>query len=332
MEQKVLRVGTWVIAGALILRLLSGGIAGKLLRISLSPETASWMVFLQTGRVIRPATITFTPEPPAPETPDPAPITPSAPQAPTLPVFSRSDADNITINCSFSYEADLPGLLTKPLDWNLTGEEPTVLIVHSHGSESYAPTGEYSEISPYHTLDTDYNMISVGTYLTKLLEEGGIRVLHDCTLHDNPSYNASYNNSRKSVQQYLEEYPSIRLVLDLHRDSIEDTNGNQIVQSVFAGDMSLAPLMLVVGTGQSGLDHPQWRENLALALKLQTQLENLCPGLCRNLNLRSQRFNQDLSQGALLIEVGSSGNSRQEALLSTQVLAEAILSLSHGSQ
>ena len=248
-----------------------------------------------------------------------------------LPVFSAGDAANIAINSSFRYDADLAGLLTQPLSWNLTQDGPAVLIVHSHGSESYAPTGEYGEISPYHTLESDYNMLSVGQYVARLLEAEGITVLHDTTLHDQPSYNDSYSNSRASIQEYLAQYPSIRLVLDLHRDSIEDANGNQVVQTVFAGDQTLAPLMLVVGTDYGGLNHPQWRENLSLALKLQTQLEGLCPGICRKLNLRSQRFNQDLSPGALLIEVGSSGNSRQEALRSAKVLADAIISLAYGS-
>lgn len=327
MEQKVLRVSALVIAGALILRLFGG-----IFPLTLSPEAASWVIFLQTGRVIRPATVTFTPDPTLPEETVAEPtVTPNTPETPVLPVFSPEDAGAITINSGFSYRADLSELIAKPLQWDLTGDEPTVLILHSHGSESYTPTGDYPETSPYHTLDPDHNMLSVGAYLTRLLEAGGIRVLHDTTLHDDPSYNAAYSNSRESICRYLEEYPSIRLILDLHRDSVEDTNGNQIVQSVFAGDTTLAPLMLVVGTNYGGLYHPDWQENLALALKLQTQLETLCPGLCRNLNLRSERFNQDLSTGALLIEVGSSGNSRQEALRSTQVLAEAILSLAHGS-
>jgi len=181
-------------------------------------------------------------------------------------------------------------------------------------------------------LDNNHNMISVGNRLAELLEAGGIHVIQDTTLHDNPSYNAAYSNSRKSVQQYLEEYPSIRLVLDLHRDAIEDANGNQIAQTVFSDGVALAPLMFVVGTNYSGYAHPQWRENLALALKLQTQLEILCPGICRDISLRSDRFNQDLSTGALLVEVGASGNTRQQALLAAQVLAEGILSLAHGSR
>ena len=89
--------------------------------------------------------------------------------------------------------------------------------------------------------------------------------------------------------------------------------------------------MLVVGTDYGGLRHPQWQENLSIALKLQIQLEELCPGICRNINLRTQRFNQDLSPGAMLVEVGASGNTRQEALRAAEVLAKGIISLAHGS-
>ena len=328
MEQKVLRVSTWVIVSALLLRLLSGFLP------ILSSEAVSVILFLQTGRLVRPGNIIFTPDPTEQTdstSPDPTQPEQQNPEQ-ALPVFSESDAALLGINCSFRYEADLPALLTQPLNWNLSADAPTVLIVHSHGSESYAPTGEYGEVSPYHTLESDYNMLSIGRYVAQLLEANGITVLHDTALHDQPSYDASYSNSRASIQTYLEEYPSIQLVLDLLRDSIEDANGNQVVQTVFAGDQSLAPLMLVVGTDYGGLMHPAWRENLSLALKLQTQLEGLCPGICRNINLRSQRFNQDLSPGTLLIEVGSSGNSRQEALRSAEVLAEAIISLANGSR
>lgn len=337
MEQKVLRVSTVVLVGALVLRLISTGVFGSLLNLTLSPQVSSWIVFLQTGRLMRPVNISFSPE--STEDTKPDPTNPTQPEAtlptepaPILPVFSPEDAQTLTITSGFSYSADLSALLTKPLNWELTSDAPTVLIVHSHGSESFAPTGEYLETTPYHTLDKNHNMISIGDYVAQLLEAGGITVLHDTALHDDPSYNASYNNSRKSIQSYLAQYPSIRLVLDLHRDSFEDEDGNQIVQTVFSEGTALAPLMLVVGTNYGGLEHPNWQENLALALKLQVQMESLCPGICRNINLRTQRFNQDLSAGALLVEVGASGNTRQEALRSAKILAEGILSLAHGTK
>ena len=328
MEQKVLRTGTWVVVCAIVLRLICG-MADSFVP-NLSPKIVSFMIFMQTGRVVRPNNISFSPQPTQPtEETQPAPPPPTEPE---LPVFSAGEANEIGITAGFSYTVDKAGLLTQPLNWDLTGEEPKVLIIHSHGSESFAPTGEYQETTAYHTLNTNYNMVSVGSFVAEKLEAAGISVLHDTALHDEPSYNASYNNSRKSVQAYLEAYPSICLVLDLHRDSIEDEEGNQLVHTVFSQGTTIAPLMLVVGTDYGGLQHPQWQENLALALKLQTQLEDICPGICRNINLRTQRFNQDLSSGAMLVEVGASGNTRQEALGAAEVLVKGIISLAHGSR
>lgn len=331
MEQKVLRFGTLVVVGALLLRLL-GGISMEFIR---SPKLASWMFFLQTGRISKPVNIEFT-DPPKPTNPTSPPETKPAPKPtePTeisVPTFSPDDADAITVSSGFSYQADLPNLLSKPLSWDLTGDEPTVLIVHSHGTESFSGGG-YKEASPYHTLDSDHNMLSIGSFVAELLEAGGISVIHDTAIHDNPSYDLSYTNSRKSVQEYLKRYPSIRLVLDLHRDSYEDAAGNQIAHTVFSEGEVFAPLMFVVGTDYGGLTHPQWQENLSLALKLQTQLESFCPGICRNLNLRTQRFNQDLSVGSLLVEVGASGNTHVQALKAAEMLAKAVLSLAHGSK
>ena len=331
MEQKVLRFGTVVIVGALLLRLLGAGAANFLL----SPKFASWMFFLQTGRVVKPVNIEFT-DPPKPTAPTVPPATkpastPTEPTTISVPTFSPEDAGSITVSSGFSYTADLPTLLSKPLSWDLTGEEPTVLIVHSHGTESFTGGG-YQETSPYHTLDKDHNMLSIGSLVAELLEAAGISVIHDTAIHDNPSYDLSYTNSRRSVQEYLKRYPSIRLVLDLHRDSYEDAAGNQIAHTVFSEGETLAPLMFVVGTDYGGLTHPNWQENLSLALKLQTQLEDLCPGICRNLNLRTQRFNQDLSVGSLLVEVGASGNTHAQACKAAEMLAQAVISLSHGSQ
>lgn len=328
MEQKVLRFSTAVIVGALILRLLSG--AG--LDFVLSPKAASWMMFLQTGRLSKPVNLETNVS--APTAPTSAPTTipsPTEPSTVSIPTFSPDDADAITVSSGFSYQADLSALLVKPLSWDLSGSEPTVLIVHSHGTESYTG-GDYKETSPYHTLAADHNMLSIGSFLAELLEAGGISVIHDTAIHDNPSYDLSYTNSRKSVQEYLKRYPSIRLVLDLHRDSYEDVAGNQIAHTVFSEGEVLAPLMFVVGTDYGGLTHPNWQENLSLALKLQTQLEDLCPGICRDLNLRTQRFNQDLSVGSLLVEVGASGNTHAQALNAAEMLAKAILSLAHGSK
>jgi len=170
-------------------------------------------------------------------------------------------------------------------------------------------------------------VISVGDRLTELLEAAGIRVLHDRQLHDYPSYNGSYGNARETVSEYMQEYPSLCLVLDLHRDAAVDSSGNQVRYVVETGTEEVAKMMLVVGT-----NHVAWQENMALAVKLQAQLEKLCPGICRPTSLRTARFNQDLSGGMVLVEMGAAGNTRQEALLAAEYLADAVISLAHGTQ
>ena len=150
-------------------------------------------------------------------------------------------------------------------------------------------------------------------------------------MHDSPSYSSSYSNARKSIRAYLEKYPSIRMVLDIHRDSVENSDGEQLRFTAQKDGQTAAQLMMVVGTDANGLSHPDWPENMSLAVKLHAQLEKNCPGICRPISFRSQRFNQDLSTGAMLIEVGSAGNTRAEALLAAQILGQAILELSHGT-
>ena len=173
-------------------------------------------------------------------------------------------------------------------------------------------------------------MLSIGKEIARVLEAGGIRVLHDPTLHDDPNYNTAYSAARATIQRYLALYPSIQLVLDIHRDASGDDN-DQMVTSATVGGQKCAQLMLVVGTDAGGNVHPNWQENLALALKLTAVLEQENPGICRPINLRSERFNMDLTLGSLLVEVGAAGNTRQEALIAANALAQAVLALQKGA-
>ena len=156
-------------------------------------------------------------------------------------------------------------------------------------------------------------------------------MVHDRTLHDYPDYSGAYESARKEAQKYLAAYPSIQLILDLHRDALED-RGNQLPTSATVNGQPSAQLMLVVGTNAGGLTHESWEENVSLGLKLHAQLEQLAPGIMRPMSLRSQRFNQDLLPGALLVEVGAAGNTQAEALLAAEQLAEAIAALAKGTQ
>lgn len=304
-------------------------------RLLTNQTTASVILFLETGHVLRmppqkqvsenPAPTAQQTEPTAEPTVSTEPTQP--PEEEILPEFALTDAELVEINSYCGYEPDVPAWLASPLNWDLQQTAPTVLILHSHGTEGYADKKEDN----YRSLVPEENVVSIGDALAARLEAAGIGVIHDRTMHDNPSYSDSYENSRASAREYLARYPSIRLVLDLHRDSVEDSNGDQVRYVLETPSGTAAKLMLVVGTDAGGLTHSKWPENMSLAVKLHALLEKQNPGICRPISFRTQRFNQDLSTGALLLEMGSAGNTRQEVLLATEYLAQAIIDLAKGT-
>ena len=316
MEQKTLRLGAVMVIAATVIRLVSSGFFSSAMKSLIKPETACVLMFLETGRVVRPQTPTLQTEPEVTQPPKAA------------ATFSEADAALVQVNSVCGYDVDLETMLTAPLSLSLAASEPTVLIVHSHGTESYTQTESYRESSPYRTLEEDYNVVSVGAHLAQILEENGVQVIHDKTMHDHPSYSDAYGNSRQAIAHYLAEYPSIQLVLDIHRDSVESADGSQLRYTAQVPQGTAARVMMVVGTDAGGLSHPTWQENMALAVKLHAQLEKNAPGITRPISFRSQRFNQDQSPGAMLLEIGSAGNTRQEALLAAEITAQAILDLS----
>jgi stage II sporulation protein P len=323
-EKKCLCVGAAALILAVGVRLVAGGVIHSAAKALASTEALSLIFFLETGKVVRPGVPEPIPEK-EPEQTEPAPET--QPQEEKAPVtFEEKDAELVEVNSICGYETAVEAWISQPLSLKLQGEKPTVLIVHSHGTESYVNQEGYEESGDHRTKNKNYNVVSVGAELKKVLEAGGISVIHDTTMHDDPSYNAAYNQSRKSVQQYLKEYPSISMVLDIHRDAVANKNGEQTAVTVKADGKKIAQLMLVVGTDVR-LRHPLWPENMALAVKLHALLEKNVPGICRPISFRKQRFNQDLSPGALLIEVGAAGNTRQEALAAAKVLGETIVQL-----
>lgn len=327
-QRKALRWGAAIVAMAITLRLFGGGFLSSVGGTMRDEGLLSLLVYLQTGRVVRyPQSVS-----PTQQTVPASPTVPVVTE-PVLPAFSSEDLSLIGVNYGCNYRPDLESLLLSPLDWDLTGEEPTVLIVHTHATEGYAkqPDEDYVENLPYRTLDERYNMVSIGDEVARVLESGGIRVIHDRSFHDDPSYNDSYGNARASIENYLKQYPSIRMVLDIHRDASDGADGSQLVTVGTVGGQRSAQLMVVVGTDGTGNYHPNWQQNLALALKLTAVLEQTDPGVTRPVNLRSERFNMDLTAGSLLIEVGGAGNTHAEALLAANALARGILALAKGT-
>ena len=231
------------------------------------------------------------------------------------------------ISNSTDYTLSIQDLL-QPFSAELTPEEPQILILHTHGSEAYTPAGDADVVwsGNHRTTDSRYNVVKVGDEMAAVFGEAGISVLHDRTLYDYPDYSGAYDRSLKAIQSYLAQYPSIHFILDVHRDAIEDSQGNEYkVVSEIDGVGTAAQLTLVVGSGGSGLTHPTWMENLRLAVALQEDLLTSYPTLMRPVLLRNSRYNQHATTGSLLVEVGAAGNSPEEAVLAGRLFAERMV-------
>ena len=205
-------------------------------------------------------------------------------------------------------------------------EEFSVLIIHTHTTESYTPSEKFSYIpsDTDRTTDKNYNMVRVGEEIRNVLESNGVKVYHDTTINDHPSYSGSYNKSAKLIQSHIKKDPSIKIVLDVHRDAIEGKNGEKIKYTTKIDGNDAAKIMLVAGSDKSGLSHTNWEENLKFATQLQEHTMSLYPDLCRPINFRSQRFNQQLAPAGIIVEVGTNGNTLDEAVLGAKCFAVAL--------
>jgi stage II sporulation protein P len=231
------------------------------------------------------------------------------------------------ISNSTSHELSIADLQV-PFAAELVDETPQILILHTHGSEAYTPAEEDGIVwsGDHRTTDSRYNVVKVGDEMAEVFGQAGISVLHDRTLYDYPSYTGAYDRSLAAIQSYLAQYPSIRFILDVHRDAIEDGEGNQYkVVSEIDGVGTAAQLSIVVGSDGSGLDHPNWLENLRLAVAIQEEALDKYPTLMRPVLLRNSRYNQHATTGSLLVEVGAAGNSPEEAALAGRLFAERMV-------
>ena len=195
---------------------------------------------------------------------------------------------------------------------------PQVLIVHSHATEAYTmPSGQkYKASGNCRTKDTNYNVVRVGDEVAAALSSYGISVLHDRTLHDSPSYNDAYPNSYDAIASYLEKYPSLVYILDIHRDAVEDADGNQY-KLVTREDPHAAQCSIVLGN-----DYTHWQDNLTLAVAVQQTINEKHPTLMRPILMIGYRYNQHFTTGSLLVEIGTAGNSLDEALYSARLFAQ----------
>jgi len=208
--------------------------------------------------------------------------------------------------------------------------DPQVLILHTHTSEAYMPEDKdffYEDFYP-RSLNNNENITQVGKVISEILIKNGINCIHNTTYHDNPSYSGSYSRAAKTIKKYLEEYPSIQVVLDIHRDSLGTKETGKIKPVFKYNNQKCAQIMIISGCDLDGtLEFPNWNKNLSLALKLQNYCEKLFPGLTRPLNFSRVKYNENLTPGSLLIEIGSDVNTLQEAVNSGVMLGESLSEL-----
>ena len=264
---------------------------------------------------------------PAPKEEPSSPVQSTAPTPPPeeKPISEVSASKGMAVSNATSYNVNAAAFAAEQLPYTIDNNGPQVLIVHTHTTESYTDSGKtkYSVNESDRSTDETKNMIAVGNALTEVLNERGIQTVHDTTVHDYPAYNGSYNRSKATVLANLKKYPSIKIVLDLHRDGIVRSDGTKVKVACDINGSKASQCMIVVGSDIL-LTHDYWRENMKLACKLQSKANEIYPGLMRPINLREQRFNQQLSKGALIIEIGSNGNTLNESVYSAKLFGNVI--------
>ena len=202
---------------------------------------------------------------------------------------------------------------------------PLVLVIHTHGTEGYMPDGAtyYTDnVEIARTENTNENMIAIGKEFVRVLEENGVSTIHCTIMHDKESYRESYSRAAESIAKYLKEYPSIKYIFDLHRDSLMRSTGELISAVTSIDGESCAQIMPVIGSGFGG-----WEENMTFALKLRNKLNDEFVNLCRPVCLRESNYNQNMSAVSVLLEIGTSGNTLKEAKKAAAMTAQAIAEL-----
>ncbi len=240
------------------------------------------------------------------------------------PTAAGLNLNNVQINNKTNTSINILEFLKTEIPFKIEGDAIEVLILHTHTTESYMSYNRnyYTATDSSHSNDETKNMVAIGTVFEKKLTAAGIKVIHSKVVHDYPSYSGSYDKSSETINAVLKEYPTVKIVLDLHRDSIADGSGGKIKPVVSIGGKDAAQVMLVMGNNFS-----TWKNNFSLAVRFHQTMQVMYPGLARPISLYNKTYNQNLSNGAMLIEVGTDANTLEEALYGAQLCSNALVSL-----
>lgn len=219
-----------------------------------------------------------------------------------------------------SASAELPDLRAGAADG-----EPQVLIYHTHTSESFLPYGNsYDKDYPIRSSDPAKNMIAVGDKICEALAARGVSVIHDCRVHDYPVFTGAYYRSADTLLEVLKEYPSIKIAIDIHRDGIINSDGSVTAPTANINGRTAAQLMIISCCDSPDTPIPNYIDNFKTACVIQNCAETAYPGLTRPILFDCRNYNQPLFGGCVLIEVGSQGNSLDEALYTGELLGHAL--------
>lgn len=238
---------------------------------------------------------------------------------------------NVYVKNSTGYTIDIDKLISQRPDCYIKlNANYQVLIIHTHTTETYAETDSpfYDPNRSPRTTDPERNMTAIGKVVAAKLEAAGIRTLHITTVHDYPEYNGSYNRAAETIKAYLEKYPSIEMVIDIHRDAITRDNGSKLKPTAIINGKKAAQVMILTGCDAGGsLYFPNWENNMTMALRLQRQLNTDWEGLTRPVYFVPYRYNMHLTPNSLLLEFGTDVNTLEEALYSAELVGSSLATL-----
>lgn len=213
------------------------------------------------------------------------------------------------------------------LQLDFYNDEPQVLIMHTHTTESYELTekGYYDEEYISRSFDPQNSVVAVGEAIARELAEAGIAVVHDGTIHD-AQYTGAYERSLETVKEIMEEFPSIKIVLDIHRDAIED-DGDRVSAVTEINGKKAAQVMIISAADDGTYNMPNYLENFHFACALQQSMESRYPTLTRPVLFQYCHYNQHVTTGSLLLEIGSHGNTIEQAVYTGELVGKALADL-----
>lgn len=235
---------------------------------------------------------------------------------------------NVRIKNTNKTQIDASSMLNKKADLTVDRDKPAVLIFHTHTTETYqiAEREYYATDFAPRSESEQVNMIRVGKAIAEQIEKAGYNVIHDKTIYDT-KYNGAYERSRKGAEAILKKYPSIKIVLDIHRDAIQLKDGTKIRPVATVNGKKAAQIMIISGCQEEGngvTNLPDWKYNLTFALQLQKELEDNFQGITRPLYFCARSYNMNLTHCSLLVEMGSDANTLEQAVYSGKCLGVAV--------